>query len=170
MDPIILCQMPSLLGCKIEPSVWWNVEEDPLSGQPLKPLCIDATIPCNQESKAIFRICVISVNVNEYSTFYQVTHVLMHDVLSPYVWWCHTGSLTLVPVTRGLNFLQCQSQNSTSKLEPRLGPGIVSTPAYFGCCFFFFFLAAVFMQPLFQNSSCQLVKSFCLVGWFFSVW
>ena len=87
----------------------------------------------------------------------------MHDVPSLYVCWYHTGSLTLVSVTRGLNFLQHQSQNSTGKLERRLGPCIVSTPST---------LAAVFMQPLFQNSlfqSCQLVKSFCLVGCFFSV-
>lgn len=41
IDPIILCQLPHLLGHKIEPLVWWNAEEDPLSvAQTLyKPLC-----------------------------------------------------------------------------------------------------------------------------------
>ena len=89
----------------------------------------------------------------------------MHDVLSPYVWWCHTGSLTLVPVTRGLNFLQCQSQNSTSKLEPRLGPGIVSTPAYFGCCFFFFFWLLFLCSRCFRTQVVNWLSHFVwLVG------
>lgn len=60
IDPMILCQLPHHLCCKVGSLVWWNVEKDPVSVDQIlyKPLSIGATRCRSWEGKPILRICV----------------------------------------------------------------------------------------------------------------